>query len=131
MPKIIEMLAGPILDLFRQRQARKAAKETAKAKLTQSRSDSEYKVEFTDQEWEAIAAGDLDKTWRDEYVTVSVMSVFNIIVVGGILSAFGYPQVLTGIGYAVNALTTSGVDVGFLMETVVLAGVGLSVWRKV
>ena len=131
MPKILELLAGPLIDLFKQRQERKAAGETAKAKLKQSQADNDYKVEFTDQEWEAIAAGQLDKTWRDEYVTVSVMSVFNIIVIGGLASAFGYPQVLQGIGVAVQALTTAGVDVGFLMETVVLAGVGLSVWRKI
>ena len=131
MNKIIEMALGPVIDLFKARSERKAAQANAVAKLRQSRSDNEAKVEFTDQEWEAIAAAALDKTWRDEYVTVSVLSVFNIIVIGGILSAFGYPQVLTGIGTAVQALTQVGVDVGFLLKAVVLAGVGLSVWRKV
>lgn len=130
MPKILEILAGPIIDLFKQRSERKAAKESAKAKLKQSQSDDNYKVELTDQEWEALAVQAETGSWKDEYVTVSVVSVFNIIVFGGVLSAFGYTQVLEGIGLAVRALTEAGVDVGFLLEAVILSAVGLSVWRK-
>ena len=131
MPNWVMALFQPIADIINKRQERKLAAETAKAKLKQSQADSEYKVEFTDQEWEALAIQQTQNSWRDEYATVSVLSVFNIVVLGGLLAAFGHPEVLTGIGIAMKALTDSGVDVGFLMEAVVLSAVGLSIWRKV
>jgi hypothetical protein len=53
-----------------------------------------------------------------------------LIVVGGVAAAFGYSQVLAGVGLAVTALVNAGVDVGFLMEAVTMSAVGLSVWRK-
>ena len=130
MPTWITALFGPVSEILKARQARKLAKEAAHAKLSQAIVDNDYKVEFTDQEWEAISAASLKDTWRDEYVTLSVGSILNIIVLGGILSAFGYGQVLTGIVIAINALSSIGVDIGFLLEAVVLAALGLNVWRK-
>jgi hypothetical protein len=73
----------------------------------------------------------MDKTWKDEYVTVSVVSIFNLIVVGGLSAGLGYPQILNGVAASVLALTSVGVDVGFLLEATVLAGLGLSVWKKI
>lgn len=130
MFKWIEVLFKPVANIFAQREARKAAKEAAVAKLSQAKAQNNYNLDLTDREWEAIAASGLKDTWRDEYATVSILSVFNIIVVGGLASAFGYPQILEGIGTAVMALGETGVDVGFLLETVTLAAVGLSVWRR-
>lgn len=131
MPQWLSILLAPITDLLKQRGERKAAKESAQAKLAQAKVDNDYKLEFTDQEWEAISAAGLKDTWRDEYVTLSVGSILNIIVLGGILSAFGHPETLTGIVIAINAINAIGVDIGFLLEAVVLAALGLSVWRKV
>jgi hypothetical protein len=130
MPQWLTLLISPITDLLKQRGERKMAKETAAAKLSQAKVDNDYKLEFTDQEWEAISAAKLSETWRDEYVTLSVGSILNIIVVGGLLTAFGHPEVLSGIVIAINALAAIGVDIGFLLEAVVLAALGLSVWRK-
>ena len=48
---------------------------------------------------------------------------------GGLASAFGYTQVLEGISVSITALSTAGVDVRFLAEVAVLAGLGLSVWK--
>jgi hypothetical protein len=109
---------------------RKQAKEAAQAKLVQARQDDAQQLELNKDEWEAIAASGLDKTWRDEYVTVSVVSILNLIVVGGIATAFGYPALLEGVSYSITALGALGVDIGFLMEACVLAGLGLSIWKR-
>lgn len=130
MKDLIASLFKPVAEIFIKRETRKMAKEQARAKLTQAKAENAQTLELNKDEWEQLAIPGLDRTWKDEYVTVSVVSIFNLIVVGGIASAFGHDEILTGVGLAIHALTTAGVDVGFLLTATVLAGLGLSVWKK-
>jgi len=129
MKSLIQALIAPITGLFKQRGERKAAKEAASAKLSQLKQTDEAKALFTDQEWESLSVKGMNDSWKDEYVTVSVVSVFNLIVLGGVLAAFGHIQLLHGIGIAMKALTDAGIDIGFLLEATILAAIGLKVWR--
>lgn len=130
MPNWVTALFSPIAAIVSKRQERKLAQQNAKNKLMQSRQDNHQAIELNKDEWEQLQVTGMDTTWKDEYVTVSILSIFNLIVIGGLLSAFGYPQVLTGVATAMTALTAVGVDVGFLMEAAVLAGLGLSIWKR-
>ncbi len=130
MPSWITGLFKPVVGLFAKRQERRANKEQAMAKLTQSSQDNDQAINLNKDEWEALNVSGMGGTWKDEYVTVSIVSIFNLILLGGILTAFGYPEVLNGVGNAMTALTAAGVDIGFLMEAAVLAGLGLSIWKR-
>ena len=112
------------------REDRKGAEQSAENKLEQGQQSECATVELNEEEWEQLKVNGMDKTWKDEYITVSLMSIFNIVVVGGLASAFGYPEVLEGIVTSVTALTAIGVDVGFLLSATVLSGLGLSVWKR-
>ena len=126
----LQILLGPLTNIITKRQDRKAAQQTAKTKIEQAKQEHSATIELNKDEWEQLQVDGMDKTWKDEYVTVSVMSIFNVVVVGGLASAFGYPQVLEGIVVSVTALTAIGVDVGFLLSATVLSGLGLSVWKR-
>jgi len=131
VPVWVTALFKPVADMYAARQARKMAQQTAKTKVELAKQEDRTALEMNKDEWEALQVQGMDKTWKDEYVTVSIVSILNLIVVGGLATAFGYPQVLEGIGTAIAALTTAGVDIGFLMEAAVLAGLGLSVWKRI
>lgn len=126
----LKILLGPLTGIISQYQKKRMAQQTAKTKIEAAKQQHSATVELNKDEWEQLQVDGMDKTWKDEYVTVSVMSIFNLVVVGGLLSAFGYPDVLEGIVVAVTALTAIGVDVGFLLNATVLAGLGLSVWKR-
>lgn len=130
MFKWVSALFKPVASVINKRQERKILKEQAIAKLSQSAQDDAQAINLNKDEWEALNVGGMQHTWKDEYVTVSILSILNLIVVGGIATAFGYPQVLEGMGIALRALTETGVDVGFLMEATALAGLGLSIWKR-
>ena len=115
MPNWITAVFKPVADIFTAREHRKAAREAATAKLAQGKAEGAQQVELNKDEYEAVATSGLNATWKDEYVTVSVVSILNLIVLGGVATAFGYPEVLKGVGYALAALGGVGVDVGFLM----------------
>ncbi len=131
MPAWISALFAPVASIFNKRQERKMARESAGAKLSQSKVDGSLKLDLNKDEWEALQVKGMADSWKDEYVTVSIVSILNVIVVGGIASAFGHPEILTGIATSIQALNVAGVDIGFLMEAAVLAGLGLSVWKRV
>lgn len=128
-----DLIAGalkPAADAFQARVARKQAQETAAAKLAQAKFDGALQLEFNDQELERLSTALTEKTFKDEYITISIVLIVNLFVVGGILTAFGYPELLDGVVMGVERLVAVGVDMGFIIEAVVFAGIGLSVWRK-
>ena len=128
---IAQAIIAPIAGAYSSRQARKQAVATAQIKLKEGIAQGNKELQFNDQEWEALAKVAEASSWKDEYVTLSVVSILNLIVLGGILQAFGWGQVLGGIAIAIEALVGAGVDVGLLMEAVIYSAVGLSIWRKI
>lgn len=130
LDKILGLFVQPVAKVFEKREERKLAQKRLEGKLAQAKVEGEQQVTFNDQELEHLATQQKANSWTDEYATVSILSVFNLILVGGIAAAFGEPRVLEGVGIAINALSNAGVDVGFLLEAVTLAAVGLTVWRK-
>jgi hypothetical protein len=127
---IVQGVVAPVTGVLNKKTEAKMAKASAVAKMDFAKQANASQVTFNEQEIEQIRTSGLDNTWKDEYVTVSVVSIFNLIIIGGVLSAFGHPQVLSGVGLALQALHGAGVDVGTIMKYTIFAAIGLSVWRK-
>jgi len=128
--EIGKRIVGPILDIIKGKQDRKKALQQVESKIKLAQTETEGDLVLRRHEVEALAVKGLSETWRDEYVTVSVVSIFNLIVLGGILTAFGYPQVLEGIAVSVTALEAAGVDLGFLMTAAVLTSLGVYTFKR-
>jgi len=127
---LITGLVSPITNVLVKRQERKQAAESAHAKLQQAKVEGALEVTLKEHEIESVRTRGLAESWKDEYATVSVVSILNIVVIGGLAAAFGHPEIIEGILAAIQALTAVGVDVGELLRIVIYAAVGVSVWRK-
>ena len=127
---LITGLVSPVTALLSKRTARKAAREAASAAIKHAVVSGAKEVTFNEQELSGVSRLEAKNSWKDEYATVSILSILNIIVLGGIASAFGYPQILEGIQGAMLTLDAIGVRIGFLMEAVVGAAVGFSLYKK-
>lgn len=130
MIDIIKTLFAPVANIFAKREERKMAREAANAALAQAKVQNAQTLELNKDQWEQLQVQGMSNTWKDEYVTVSVVSIVNLVVVGGVLAAFGHPEMLEGLGIALSALGAQGIDMGFLIEAAVLAGLGLSIWKR-
>lgn len=128
---VVMALFEPVASIFRAREQRKAAREQAQAALASAKQENAHTLELNKDTWEQLQVKGMNDTWKDEYVTVSIISILNLVIVGGIAAAFGHVQVLNGLGIALTALGNQGVDVGFLIEAAALAGLGLSIWKRV
>lgn len=125
----ITNVVAPISKIFTKREERKINKDTIKGKIQQARQGDATAITLTDAEWETVSTGLQDSTWKDEYVTVSVVSIFNLFIIGGISAAFGHPEILEGTTLGIQALVAAGVDLGMILTAVVFAAIGLKLWR--
>ena len=125
----VEGLVKPITGLLGRRQERLAAREAVRGKIAVAAQEDEQEMLLTDAEWEVVSQGMSDKSWKDEFLTIVITAPFSLFIFGGILAAFGMPEVLEGTAIGITALVNAGVDVGFLLQAVVLAGIGLKIWR--
>lgn len=119
----------PVAGVFNKRTERKMAKEAITGKLAMQKQGDGTAITLTDAEWETVGQSMSDKSWKDEYVTVSLVSILNMLILGGVLSAFDHPEVLTGTVAGIAALSNAGVDLGYLLTAVVFAAIGLKLWR--
>ena len=120
-----------VTKVFVEKQKRKTLAVSTKAKLNQSVQDGKLKVTLTDSEWEAIKAHGEQGTWKDEYVTILITFPYLMLILGSVSLIFFDDSRLTAsaIG-ALDAMDKVGIDMGFLMEAVVFAAIGLKIWRK-
>ena len=119
----------PIAGVLNKRTERKMAKTAITGKLQAQKQGDATNITLTDAEWETVGQSMQDKTWKDEYVTVSIVSLVNLIIVGGVAQAFGYPQLIEGVVISLQAFKEVGLDIGMLVTAVVFAALGLKLWR--
>ena len=115
----------PISDVLTANTRRKQSRETGIQKIQQAQVDGQNSLEMTDAEWEAVNAAKADTSLKDEYVTVTMTAWVWVALYGAILDE----KTLNGVKIFMEFCTDNGVDIGYLTVMVVMAAVGLKVWR--
>jgi hypothetical protein len=128
-------LIGPIISgvtsFFTKKQEIKKARVTAEGKLAMRKETGDQNIELVDAEWEALSIKSNDGSWKDEFVTVTILAPIPAILIGAVWNAFtGNDKLLTGTLAGVEKLTALGLDWNMLTTAVVLAAIGLKVWRN-
>ncbi len=127
---LISNIIKPVAGIFQKKEERKIAKIKTQAKIAQAKENNETQITLTDADWESLSIKSQDETWKDEYITVLITLPIAALLAGGIWLAFtGDARLLDGTNTGIKALSDAGVDMGKLMYAVVLAAVGLKVWR--
>lgn len=127
-------LIGKGIDAISGYQVKKKEKEIikirAQAKLDQAREQGNQDVTLTDAEWESIAVSKSDSTWKDEYVTIVFTAPIVVLLFGSMASSYGTDISLVDATLeGVRALKELGIDFGTTTYAIVLAAIGLKVWR--
>jgi len=127
--KIAEMASGA----FGKRTERKINQDTITGELAKAKVDGAHQISLSEKQWEMLSKQAEAGTWKDEFITVTVMSIFIIIILGAIASAFGFPQILEGIKLAIAELNIAldGTTLGQIMQVTVYAGLGVYAIKKV
>lgn len=107
---------------------RKAAKDAidGNIKMAKVQGENQAKVDIAD--WERLSKAHEDKTWKDEYITVSLIAPINVLVIDSILAAMGYSDgaATTGVLSALATLRNDvGIPIGELTGLAVAAGLSV------
>jgi len=123
---ILGALVEPVASVFKAKEERKKAVESAKVKLAQARQDSSYNLEMSDKEWEVTAKQQEAASWKDEYVTVIITFPLIMLFFAGVLSAFtGDIKYIDSVNVGIASLKQLDINLGDLLKIVVLAAVGI------
>jgi uncharacterized membrane protein YqgA involved in biofilm formation len=125
---------APIASIFTKREERKQAKDAIKGQVALAKQQGQTEVSIKAQDWEIASKGQERGTWKDEYITVSVMSIFNAIVIGSVATAFGYDGgtlLVSGMLDGIETIDTLDGTVGRMIEVTVYAGLSVYAFNKV
>ena len=128
---VLSSIAAPVASVLNSRQETIQLNATVNGKLANKVLDNEATISLSDKEWEHLGKKNENGSWKDEYGTVSVVSILNLIVLGGILTAFGKPQLLEGVTVALTTFNEIGVDIGSILKVTVYAALGIYAFKKV
>jgi len=126
----VKGLISPVAGIFQKREERHQAKDAIHGALVAAQQSDATTVTVNDQHLEALLAESNKTSWKDEYVTLSVVGIINATVLGGILQGFGYPGFMEGVGLGIKGLIEAGIDLPFILNATVMAAIGLNIWRK-
>jgi len=76
LQSLLGALAAPISKAYQAKQTRKAAAESAQAKLKLVGQEKRFDLDLKEAEWEALAKQQESASWKDEYVTLIITSPF-------------------------------------------------------
>ena len=136
LKEIFGFIVEPVTTLGKAHIERKRNKESLSAKLAIAKQSDNASLDLTDGEWEAFSKMQENGTWKDEFVTVTFMLPIWLIFLGAIhgsykVDAEGNPdgRLLEGTLAGIEALTKLGLNWGEITFAVVLAAIGLKLWR--
>ena len=128
---ILTLAVKPLTSVYEAYLGRKKTKDSLKSKAALAKQTDGTNVTLTDAEWELASKQMEDQSWKDEYVTIVITSPLVGILGGAVYHSFtGDPRLLEGVMAGIEAIGTLDINMGLLMEIVVLAAVGLKIWRK-
>jgi len=125
---------APIVSIFTKKTDRKAAKDAINGQVAIAKLGNEAAVSIQASDWEIVSKSQESGTWKDEYITLSVFTVFNAVIIGSVASAFGYDGgilLVQGVLEGVETLDGLEGNVGRLMMVVAYAGLSIKFIRDV
>jgi len=132
---ILKSVAGaiisPVTKAIETHQVNKTKRQELDTKIKVAKLEGNERLELTRNEIDMVRVQNMASTWTDEYVIVSLFSIVNMTIFGGIAYAMGYPLFLEGIAKGVGSLVLAGVNVGNLITVAAYSALGITVYRRV
>jgi hypothetical protein len=110
---------------------RKRAKEAIEGNIKMAKVQGENQAKVDIADWERLSKAQEDNTWKDEYITVSLVAPINVIVLDSVLMAMGFGDgsATRGVLAAMATLNQQDIPIGDLMAIAVAAGLSVKLVR--
>ncbi len=121
--KAVDVLAG----FFKSRAEKQNTERALKARIELAKANGDTALELTNKEWELVKASNENGSWKDEYITLLVTAPLALLVLAIAVDSFaGHTGFSERVIITIQAMVSGlNINLGFLMEIVVLAAVSL------
>lgn len=127
----ISAVASVIGGAFEKREERKINEKTLDAKLTMKRNDNSTEVAFNEQDWEILSKRNENNTWKDEYITISMLVPVNVVFLSVFIGVlFAEPDIIAASKQAVDAMKELVPNYEYLLGLVVMAGLSIKAIKR-
>ena len=127
----ISAVVGIIGSAFEKREERKINEKSLDAKLAIKRDDNTTEVTFNEQDWELLSKRNENNSWKDEYITLSMLFPVNVVFLSvffGVILA--RPDLIDAAIKAVDAVKTLVPNYEYLLGLVITAGLSIKALKK-
>ncbi len=129
---IISSLVSTGADIYKNKQQARATRESAAAKLSLAKLNSEANIQLTQAEWESLKVKQGNGSWLDEWVTVILTVPVPTIFVAAIVSVYtGNSTAIDAVTAGVAAIKSLVPNYDYLIGAVVLAAIGIKAKRGI
>ncbi len=127
---IIEGAVSPIASIFSKQEDRKRAVQTIQAKTEQAKQEGKTQLELNDLELDLIRTKLQPESLKDEFVTVLVFAPFITMLVGCILSVFGYNELFSAANLMLESINKMDINYGNLLLLTASAALGIRAFKR-
>lgn len=131
---VVAGAVAPIANIFVKKTERKQAKDKINGQVELAKIEGKSEVAVQTADWEILSKAQEEGSWKDEYVTLSVFTIFNGVIVGSVASAFGYEggaELVNGILEGVRTIDALDGTVGTLIIVTAYAALSIKVVKDV
>lgn len=121
-------IANGVIGWLSRRSANQAARRAAQAKLDLAKQEGAQDLQLHRAEWENLQAAGLANTWKDEWVLIIFTAPLVVLLAGALIYPWS-PTLMEGGERMLQVFDQVGVDYNYLLGIVVLASVGIRVFR--
>ena len=105
-------------------------KDNIQGRIALAKQEGQDRIELSLAEWENLKAKNENGEWKDEFVTVIILTPFITSMVGALLAPFGLPELAEASTNQFVAIKDMGIDYSLILVMVISAAIGIRAWKK-
>ena len=127
---LAKTLIGVGSNVLNKRTERIQNKDNIAGRIALAKQEGQDRIELSLAEWENLKAKNENGEWKDEFVTVIILTPFITSMLGALLAPFGLTELAEASTNQFMAIKDMGIDYSLILVMVISAAIGIRAWKK-
>ena len=127
---LAKTIIGVGSNVITKRTERLENKDNIAGRIALAKQEGQDRIELSLAEWENLKAQNQNGEWKDEFVTVIILTPFITSMLGALLAPFGLTELAEASTNQFTAINNMGIDYSLILVMVISAAIGIRAWKK-